>query len=629
MCGIIGIISERNVVPLLYEGLCRLEYRGYDSAGMAIIDAAGALARMRTVGKVAGLDDQIKDARGHGGIAHTRWATHGVPSERNAHPHMYAHRVALVHNGIIENHTALRAECLEQGLVLSSDTDSEVIVQHLGHMVEGQHLSLWEAVRQLLPRLDGAYALAMLDVAEPDTIIGARHGSPLVVGLGLSGEHYLASDAATLLPFTRNYIVLEDGDIAKITTQNVIISDASGVVVFDSARNNDDAANTRTVRTNQSAEGSADRGNYRHFMYKEIVEQPQSITETLEGRLINDTVSVPAFGVKAEDMLATIKRVHIISCGTSAYAGMVFAYWCEDILGIPARLDVASEFRYRNPAMEDNTLVIAISQSGETADTKVAVDIAIQKRTEGALNMPILTICNVPESTLTRMADLVFLTHAGPEIGVASTKAFTTQLVSLALLLVSIGKVHQRLSAEREQRIVEGLRKLPAIISEVLAKEPEIIAFAQKIEASHNAIFLGRSALFPIALEGALKLKEISYIHAEALPAGELKHGPLALVDDKTPVIVVAPKDDLLDKLKSNLAEVAARGGQLFVFEDAQSKVTPSDGLNVITIADSIGRISAPILFTIPLQLLAYHVALMRGTDIDQPRNLAKSVTVE
>jgi len=613
MCGIVGAIAERNVTPILLEGLRRLEYRGYDSAGLVVRDADGDFQRQRALGKVehlaAGIEQQ--PVSGTLGIAHTRWATHGAPAERNAHPHVSCDRVAVVHNGIIENHADLRARLIALGYTFTSETDTEIAAHWVEHRLR-ETGDLLAAVRKAVADFEGAYALGVMTTGEPDRLITARKGSPLVIGLGI-GENFIASDVAALLPVTQRFIFLEDGDMAEIRRDAVIVHDASGALV------------ERPVKLSSLTADAAEKGEYRHFMQKEIHELPRAVADTLEGRISGSRVLEGIFGVQAGAIFQRIKRVQIIACGTSFHAGLTARYWLEDILGLPCQVEVASEFRYRNPVISDDALFVTISQSGETADTLAALK-DVKARAPGVAT---LTICNVAESSLVRESDLVFMTHAGPEIGVASTKVFTTQLIALALLLVSLGKAQNRLTQEQEERIAQGLSRIPGKIADALAHEGRILALAEKLVNKQHALFLGRGAMYPIALEGALKLKEISYIHAEAYPAGELKHGPLALVDESMPVIAIAPKDDLLAKLKSNLEEVRARGGELFVFADQTSNVAESEGIHVVPVTSNVGRISAPIIFNIPLQLRAYHVAVLRGTDVDKPRNLAKSVTVE
>lgn len=625
MCGIVGGVAERNVVPILLEGLKRLEYRGYDSSGMSLVSDKETLIRKRTLGKIINLEEAINSAEsefiGKVGIAHTRWATHGVPSEKNAHPHICNNDVAVVHNGIIENYQALKKKQLKQGYRFTSETDTEVVVhsvfQHLNEIVNdgnGLEGSLLKAVIRAIEEFEGAYALGVTAVIEPETLIAARKGSPLVIGVGI-GEHFIASDVSALLPVTQNFIFLEDGDIAVLKRSKLEIYDDHGERV------------ERTIKQSNLSVNSVSLDGHRHFMHKEIFEQPQAVKDTLEGRVSSDKVLVSAFGHGAEALFESVERVQIIACGTSFHSGLVAKYWFEDIIGMPCNVEVASEYRYRNPVVLDGTLFVTISQSGETADTLAAL-LGLKER-RANLNISTLTICNVPESSLTRESDIAFLTHAGPEIGVASTKAFTTQLVALALLMTSIGKVKGFVNVEREKAIVKGLRKIPSLIERALEDEDTIVSIANSFADKDSALFLGRGTMYPIAMEGALKLKEISYIHAEAYPAGELKHGPLALIDDHIPVVAIAPKDDLLEKLKSNLQEVKARGGHMIVFEDEESDIQSEKDLMVVKTTTNVGRITAPITFNIPLQLLSYHVALIKGTDVDQPRNLAKSVTVE
>jgi glucosamine--fructose-6-phosphate aminotransferase (isomerizing) len=639
MCGIVAGIAERNIVPILLEGLRRLEYRGYDSAGIAVLDPQSQIQRIRSLGKIENLENKLNIVdtfSGHIGIAHTRWATHGAPAEKNAHPHICNQSVSVVHNGIIENHQQLKQQQIEQGYRFTSDTDTEVIA-HAVHQNLTNDSNLLAALQKSLKTLKGAYALAVMSKDNPNEIVVARKGSPLVIGLGI-GENFIASDVSALLPVTQNFIFLEEGDTARVTRNAVEIFDHNGQKV------------ARPTKQSALTNASIELGEHRHFMHKEIFEQPQAIIDTLEGRVTQHQVLTSTFGHHAESLFQTIKRIQIIACGTSYHAGLVAKYWFEDIIGMSCQIEVASEYRYRNPVLQNNTLLLTLSQSGETADTLAALQQIKQYRTchsersEGSpthttvilsevenqkLNIPTLTICNVPESSLTRESDLTFLTHAGPEIGVASTKAFTTQLVALALLLCVIGKVQNRLDSEREALIVQGLHKLPGLVNNALAHEELVKDLANQIATKTSAIFLGRGSMYPIAMEAALKLKEISYIHAEAYPAGELKHGPLALIDENIPVIAIAPHDELLEKLKSNLQEVNARGGQLYVFEDEQSNITSEKGYQIIKATTNVGRITAPITFNIPLQLLAYHVAIAKGTDVDRPRNLAKSVTVE
>jgi len=628
MCGIVGGIAERNVMPILLEGLRRLEYRGYDSSGIALLDNEQAIQRVRSLGKIKQLEQKIEqeksDFSGHVGIAHTRWATHGIPSENNAHPHICNNKVAVVHNGIIENYQTLKQAQIKDGYRFTSETDTEVVAHAIYKQLETT-TDLLLAVTQALNEFEGAYALGVLTTGDPDTLVAARKGSPLVIGVGI-GEFFIASDVSALLPVTQNFIFLEEGDVAKLTRQSIEIYDVNGQKV------------EREIKQSSLSVTAVELGEHRHYMHKEIFEQPQAVIDTLEGRITSDKVLVSSFGPQAEDIFNSIEQVHIIACGTSYHAGLVAKYWFEDIIRLPCQVEVASEFRYRNPVIQNNTLFVTISQSGETADTLAALQqIKSSREPVGwasvqqspPKNIPTLTICNVPESSLTRESDLSYLTHAGPEIGVASTKAFTTQLVALALLVSCVGKVKNRIDVKREGLIVSGLQKLPSLISNALKHEEQIKTIAQLFADKQHALFLGRGTMYPIALEGALKLKEISYIHAEAYPAGELKHGPLALIDEDMPVVAIAPLDDLLEKLKSNLQEVKARGGQMVVFEDEQSDISSEEGFNVIKATTNVGRITAPITYNILLQLLSYHVALIKGTDVDQPRNLAKSVTVE
>ncbi|MGI9335407.1 MAG: glutamine--fructose-6-phosphate transaminase (isomerizing) [Gammaproteobacteria bacterium] len=611
MCGIVGAVAERNVVPILVEGLRRLEYRGYDSAGVAVIDADSALARVRTAGKVESLNDMLHN--GHGvsggtGIAHTRWATHGEPTEVNAHPLMSRGRIAVVHNGIIENHEALRARLSADGYVFESATDTEVIANLL-HSYVATGGSLSEAVRKASGEMDGAYAIAVLDREQPECLVGARRGSPMVVGIGV-GEHFLASDVGALIPVTQSFLFLEEGDVVEIARDEFTIYDHAGKLAH------------RDVVKSELTLDAVERGEFRHYMLKEIYEQPLAIEHTLEGRLGSDHVLEASFGPGAGAVFERIESVHIVACGTSYHAGLVARNWFEGLAGVPCRVEVASEFRYRHPVADERTLFVTISQSGETADTLAAL------RFSKAIGFgPSLGIVNAPESSLVRESDLVLMTRAGPEIGVASTKAFTTQLTALLMLVTVIGRRH-KLTAEQEAHIVEQLRALPAVCRRVLDLDEHINILSGRFADKHHALYLGRGVQYPVAMEGALKLKEISYIHAEAYPAGELKHGPLALVDADMPVIVVAPNDALLEKLKSNMEEVRARGGELYVFAHHEAGVKPGSNVHVMEIGDT-GENVTPIVYTIPLQLLAYHVAVRKGTDVDQPRNLAKSVTVE
>jgi glucosamine--fructose-6-phosphate aminotransferase (isomerizing) len=611
MCGIVGAIAERNVVPILMEGLRRLEYRGYDSAGIAVLNGTNKLKRVRTVGKVKVLQDAIDADPTYGpvGIAHTRWATHGVPSERNAHPHISHDGLAIVHNGIIENHEELREELKKAGYKFTSETDTEVIAHRVHFHLTAQK-DLFKAVRATVAELEGAYALAVVSEDEPERIILAREGCPVVVGLGV-GENFVASDVAALLPVTRRFMFLEEGDVADIHRTSIKVLDKNG-----------DTAD-RPVRESELSADAAEKGQYRHFMLKEIHEQPRAVADTLAERVANGRLLEAAFGPAATAVFAKAEHVHIIACGTSYHSGVVARYFIEQICKLPCTVEIASEYRYRNPVVPKNSLFVTISQSGETADTLAALRLAKQA---GYLSS--LAICNVPESSLVRESELVMLTRAGPEIGVASTKAFTTQLAALSMLVVALAK-GRAADAERERNLVQRLIEIPSIIEKTLSLDPIIYDLAKRFADKHHALFLGRGALSAIAMEGALKLKEISYIHAEAYAAGELKHGPLALVDADMPVITVAPNNDLLEKLKSNLMEVRARGGELIVFADPESGITPSEGVTVINMPKHVSYFQAPIVYTIPLQLLAYHVAILKGTDVDQPRNLAKSVTVE
>lgn len=612
MCGIVGAVAERNITAILIEGLKRLEYRGYDSAGLAVYTQQGELQRRRRIGKVAELEAAVaaEPLNGQLGIAHTRWATHGAPTEGNAHPHFSNSEVAVVHNGIIENHEELREELRALGYVFSSQTDTEVIV-HLIHHTLKSNPDIAEALKAAVKRLHGAYGLALISIKQPDRLVAARSGSPLVIGLG-HGENFLASDQLALRQVTDRFMYLEEGDIAEIRRDQVKIWDQSGLPV-----------QRETVQYHEGAE-AADKGAYRHFMLKEIHEQPAVVQRTLEGRLGKDHVMVQAFGPQAEQLFAKVRNVQIVACGTSYHAGMVARYWLEELAGIPCQVEVASEFRYRRVAVQPDTLFVSISQSGETADTLAALRNA---KADGGY-LASLAICNVGISSLVRESDLTLLTHAGPEIGVASTKAFTTQLVGLMLLTLALGQVKGTLQAGVAAELVEELRRLPARLDEALAMDKIVEKVSELFAEKHHTLFLGRGAQYPVAMEGALKLKEISYIHAEAYPAGELKHGPLALVDADMPVVTVAPNNDLLDKLKSNLQVVRARGGELIVFADASAAMSNGEGTHVVNMPH-IHDALAPILYTLPLQLLSYHVAVLRGTDVDQPRNLAKSVTVE
>ena len=611
MCGIVGAIAERNIVPILMEGLRRLEYRGYDSAGIAVLNGTAHLKRLRTVGKVKMLQEAIDADPTHGkvGIAHTRWATHGVPSERNAHPHISHDGLAIVHNGIIENHEELREELKKAGYKFTSETDTEVIAHRVHHHMQSLK-DLFKAVRATVAELEGAYALAVVSESEPERIILAREGCPVVVGLGVD-ENFVASDVAALLPVTRRFMFLEEGDVADIRRTSIKVLDKNG-----------DTAD-RPVRESELSADAAEKGQYRHFMLKEIHEQPRAVADTLAERVANGRLLEAAFGPAATAVFAKVEHVHIIACGTSYHSGVVARYFIEQICKLPCSVEIASEYRYRNPVVPKNSLFVTISQSGETADTLAALRLAKQA---GYLSS--LAICNVPESSLVRESELVMLTRAGPEIGVASTKAFTTQLAALSMLVIALAK-NRTADAERERALVQRLIEIPSLIEKTLTLDPVIYDLAKRFADKNHTLFLGRGALSAIAMEGALKLKEISYIHAEAYAAGELKHGPLALVDAEMPVITVAPNNDLLEKLKSNLMEVRARGGELIVFADPESGIESSDGVTVIHMPKHVSYFQAPIVYTVPLQLLAYHVAILKGTDVDQPRNLAKSVTVE
>jgi glutamine---fructose-6-phosphate transaminase (isomerizing) len=605
MCGIVGAVAQRNITPVLLEGLKRLEYRGYDSCGVAL-HVDGKLQRSRSTSRVADLETQVDKAMlsGFTGIAHTRWATHGAPASHNAHPHFSRERIALVHNGIIENHDELRDELKAAGYVFESQTDTEVIAHLVDHMYSGD---LFETVQQAVKRLHGAYAIAVFCRDEPHRVVGARQGSPLIVGVG-KGENFVASDAMALAGTTDQIIYLEEGDVVDLQLQRYWIVDGSGRQA------------EREVRTVHAHTGAAELGPYRHYMQKEIFEQPRAIGDTIEGV---SNIMPELFGDQAYRVFKKIDAVLILACGTSYYAGLTAKYWIEAIAGIPVNVEIASEYRYRESVPNPNALVVTISQSGETADTLAALKHA---RAQDMVNT--LTICNVATSAMVRECMMSYITRAGVEVGVASTKAFTTQLVGLFLLALALAQVRGRLTEEQEAAHLKALRHLPVAIGAVLALEPQIIAWAEEFARKENALFLGRGLHYPIALEGALKLKEISYIHAEAYPAGELKHGPLALVTQEMPVVTVAPNDTLIEKLKSNMQEVRARGGQLYVFADSDSRISSSEGVHVIRLPEHYGVLS-PILHVVPLQLLAYHTALARGTDVDKPRNLAKSVTVE
>lgn len=610
MCGIVGAVAQRDVAEILINGLHRLEYRGYDSAGVAVVNENYELQRVRCLGKVKALDEAVseKPLIGGTGIAHTRWATHGEPSETNAHPHVSG-TFAVVHNGIIENHEELRELLKSRGYVFLSQTDTEVIA----HLVEWEMRStdsLLEAVKKAVKQLTGAYGMVVMDSRHPEHLVAARSGSPLVIGLGL-GENFLASDQLALLSVTRRFIFLEEGDIAEITRRTVDIYDTYGNKV------------EHEIHESNLENDAAEKGKFRHFMQKEIYEQPTALINTMEGRINHENVIVDSIGNGAKGILEKVEHIQIVACGTSYNAGMVARYWFESLAGVSCDVEIASEFRYRKFVTRPNSLLITLSQSGETADTLAALRLAKEKG-----YMAALTICNVAGSSLVRESDLAFMTRAGVEVGVASTKAFTTQLAALLMLVTALGKVKGHISAEKEHEIIKAMQSLPAEIEKALAFDTEIEALAEDFAEKHHALFLGRGAFYPIAVEASLKLKEISYIHAEAYAAGELKHGPLALIDADMPVIVVAPNNELLEKVKSNIEEVRARGGQLYVFADKEAGFTPSEGMKIITMP-KVNDIVAPIFYTIPMQLLSYHVALIKGTDVDQPRNLAKSVTVE
>ena len=609
MCGIVGAVAQRNIVPVLLEGLRRLEYRGYDSCGVAVHNRG--LKRARSVSRVAELEREVRQTEFEGstGIAHTRWATHGAPATNNAHPHFSPDRngddrIGLVHNGIIENYEEIRRELTERGYHFASQTDTEVVAHLVNDLYDGD---LLRTVQKAVKRLTGAFAIAVFCKDEPERVIGARQGCPLIVGLGL-GENFLASDAMALAGTTDQIIYLEEGDVVDVQREQVRIFDR------------DDQPVERTSQTVTAYSGAIDLGPYRHYMQKEIFEQPRAITDTLQGV---QGFGADLFGLQAEQVFREIDGIQILACGTSYYAGMTAKYWLEKLAGLPTNVEIASEYRYRTPAVNPNALVVVVSQSGETADTLAALKYAKELGHKHSL-----AICNVATSAMVRETELSYLTRAGAEIGVASTKAFTTQLTALFLLTLTLAKIRERLSADDEQQHLRNLRHLPTALQSVLALEPQVIAWAEAFARKENALFLGRGLHYPIALEGALKLKEISYIHAEAYPAGELKHGPLALVTAEMPVVTVAPNDALIEKLKSNMQEVRARGGQLYVFADGDSQIGSSDGVHVIRMPEHYGLLS-PILHVVPLQLLAYHTALARGTDVDKPRNLAKSVTVE
>ncbi|CCP04983.1 glucosamine--fructose-6-phosphateaminotransferase [Erwinia amylovora Ea644] len=609
MCGIVGAVAQRDIAEILLEGLRRLEYRGYDSAGLAVVDANGQATRLRRVGKVSNLTAAAENTAlaGGTGIAHTRWATHGEPSESNAHPHISG-EIIIVHNGIIENHEPLRELMTGRGYTFTSETDTEVVA-HLVHWEQQNGGSLHEVVQRVIPQLRGAYGMVILDSRDPATLIAARSGSPLVIGRGV-GENFIASDQVALLPVTRRFIYLEEGDIAQITRRDVIIVDRSGEVV-----------QRREIESNTQYD-AGDKGAYRHYMQKEIYEQPVAIKNTLSGRFSHGEVDFSELGANADSLLANVEHIQIVACGTSYNSGMVSRYWFESLANLPCDVEIASEFRYRKSAVRKNSLLITLSQSGETADTLAALRLSKELGYLGSL-----AICNVAGSSLVRESDLALMTKAGTEIGVASTKAFTTQLTVLLMLVAKIGRL-KGVNPQVEHDIVHSLQALPSRIEQMLSQDELIASLAEDFSDKHHALFLGRGDQYPIAMEGALKLKEISYIHAEAYAAGELKHGPLALIDADMPVIVVAPNNELLEKLKSNIEEVRARGGLLYVFADADAGFANSEGMRIIPLPH-VEEVIAPIFYTVPLQLLSYHVALIKGTDVDQPRNLAKSVTVE
>ncbi|MGI8466604.1 glutamine--fructose-6-phosphate transaminase (isomerizing) [Pectobacterium punjabense] len=610
MCGIVGAVAQRDIAEILLEGLRRLEYRGYDSAGLAVVDSEGHVARLRRLGKVQVLSQAADEHELHGGtgIAHTRWATHGEPSEENAHPHVSEH-ITIVHNGIIENHEPLRELMIGRGYRFVSETDTEVVA-HLVHFEQKQNGgTLVEVVKRVIPQLRGAYGMVVLDNRDPSVLVAARSGSPLVIGRGV-GENFIASDQLALLPVTRRFMFLEEGDVAEITRRDVRVFDKSGQLA------------TREEIESKVNYDAGDKGAYRHYMQKEIYEQPMAIKNTLEGRFSHGEINLSELGPKADELLAKVEHVQIIACGTSYNSGMVSRYWFESLAGIPCDVEIASEFRYRKPAVRKNSLMITLSQSGETADTLAALRLSKELGYLGSL-----AICNVAGSSLVRESDLALMTKAGVEIGVASTKAFTTQLTVLLMLVARVGRL-RGMDAQIEHDIVHGLQALPARIEQMLSQDKLIESLAEGFSDKHHALFLGRGDQYPIAMEGALKLKEISYIHAEAYAAGELKHGPLALIDADMPVVVVAPNNELLEKLKSNIEEVRARGGELYVFADEDAGFTSSENMKIIPLPH-IEEVIAPIFYTVPLQLLSYHVALIKGTDVDQPRNLAKSVTVE
>lgn len=611
MCGIVGAVAQRDVADILVEGLRRLEYRGYDSAGVAVLNQDGELNRVRRLGKVQELSDAIaaNPLKGGTGIAHTRWATHGVPSEENAHPHMSGDNIAIVHNGIIENFEELREVLQGRGYTFTSQTDTEVIA----HLVEWElrtSNSLVEAVQKAAKQLQGAYGTVVVDKRDPERLVTARSGSPLVIGLGI-GENFLASDQLALLSVTRKFIFLEEGDVAEITRQEVNIFDEAGNAV------------EREVHESDLEHDAGTKGEYRHYMQKEIFEQPQALTNTMQGRISGDSVLVNGFGTEAQEILSKVEHVQIIACGTSYNSGMAARYWFEAIAGVSCDVEIASEFRYRKFVTRPNSLLLTLSQSGETADTLAAMRLAKEKG-----YMAAMTICNVAGSSMVRESDLAFMTNAGTEIGVASTKAFTTQLAGMLMLVTALGKEKGTINKEKEKEIVGSLKALPKVIAEGLELDKQIQELATDFADKEHTLFLGRGEYYPIAMEASLKLKEISYIHAEAYAAGELKHGPLALIDAEMPVVVVAPNNDLLEKLKSNIEEVRARGGLLYVFADKEAGFEETENMKIIPMPH-VDEITAPIFYTVPMQLLAYHVAIIKGTDVDQPRNLAKAVTVE
>jgi glutamine---fructose-6-phosphate transaminase (isomerizing) len=615
MCGIVGGVTDKNIIPLLLKGLNLLEYRGYDSSGLIVLSKNNNFNLARSVGKVKNLEDNLNNRSdkfsGNIGIAHVRWATHGEPTNHNAHPHVSMNSVSVVHNGIIENYIELKNIQINQGYEFKSETDTEVIAHSIDFEIR-KTSTLIEAVQNAIKLFKGSYGLGIISSKFPDQIIAARQGSPLVIGLSRSGN-YIASDQMALLSQTNQFIFLEEGDIAEIKFNKVTIYNNFGHIV------------DRPIKISNLKEGRVDLGPYDHFMQKEIFEQPQAIRDTLESRITTDSIVASTFGLGSNDVFKKVNQVQIIACGTSYNAGLVAKYWLEDIAKIKCSVEVASEFRYRRPILLNKTLFVTLSQSGETADTIEALKAAKK------INNNIVTLCvtNTEESSLSRNSELTFLTHAGPEIGVASTKAFTTQLVAMALLTCSIGKAKKNIGKLQEKEIIQGLRRLPGLVNEALSQEEQIKDLSRNFKDKTNALFLGRGTMNAIAMEGALKLKEISYIHAESYPAGELKHGPIALIDQNIPVIAIAPNDELLEKLKSNLHEVKSRGSQMIVFEDENSHVEPMKGMKIVPVTTNLGRITAPIIFTIPLQLLSYHVGLIKKTNVDKPRNLAKSVTVE